>query len=353
MQNITYEDFINNLEGGLKHPLPLNGQIELTYYCNLNCIHCYCRGCEGKSKELSTQRWKDIFDQIHKEGCFWLTFTGGEPLLRSDFQELYAYALKKGFLVTVLSNGTVLSSAQLEFFKRNMPLSFEISLYGTTREVYESVTQVSGSFQNLRKNIDRLLQIKMPVVLKTVGLKQNKGEILKVKALSEELLGKGKFKFDSFIHPRINGNTTPCAHRLLPEEIIEIVNSDSDMVAQREEELHLSSNLRPKEYLYQCDTWRNNFFINPYGRLQFCHLSQKYSHDLGKISFKHAFYEEFPMLLNEKFKSSSKCQSCDLRKYCYFCPARSFLETKNEEGPVEYYCKLARAYFKQEQLLKS
>lgn len=354
MQETTYEDFVKDLESSLKRPRPLHGQIEPTYRCNLDCIHCYCKGGEGKGNELTTQQWKDIFDQIHEEGCLWLTFTGGEPLLRDDFQELYAYALKKGFLVTVFTSGTILPSEVFEFFKSNPPFLIEISLYGATKEVYESVTQVPGSFQKLRKNIDRLLQIKTSLVLKTVGLKQNKNEILKVKALAEKILGKKKFKFGSFIFPRLNGDPAPCKYRLSPEEILEIESNDADMIDQRQKELHMSNDLlRPQEFLYQCDAWRENFFINPYGRLQFCHLSQKYSCDLTQIGFNQAFYNEFPKLLNEKFTSDSKCKSCELRKYCYFCPARAFLETGNQEGPVEYYCQLARAHFKQEQLLKA
>lgn len=354
MKKTNYEDFVDDLESSLRSPRPLNGQIELTYLCNLDCIHCYCKGSEETGNELSTQQWKDILDQIHKEGCLWLTFTGGEPFLRDDFQELYTYARKKGFLINIFSNGVALSFKIFEFLKTNPPFMIEISLYGTSKEVYESITQVDGSFRKIMKNINLLSQLKIPLVLKTVGLKQNKNDILKVKALAEKLLGEKKFKFDSFIFPRLNGDLTPCQSRLSPEEIIEIESHDSAMIAQRRKEYHMTNDslLRPKEFLYQCNIWRNNFFINPYGRIQFCHLSQKYSYDLNKIGFKKAFYNEFPKLLKEKFKSDSKCISCELRKDCHFCPARACLETGNQEGPVEYYCQLAKTQFKQKNLQK-
>ncbi len=353
MQEITYQDFTRCLGSRLKSPRPLRGQIELTSRCNLNCLHCYCLGREGGGKELTGQQWKNIFDQLQKEGCLWLTLTGGEPFLYPGFSELYLYIRKKGFLVTLFTNGTVISPELIKLFQKQPPALIEISLYGATERVYESVTQVAGSFRKVRENIDRLLEINIPLVLKTVGLKQNKNEILKIKALAEKLLGNKKFKYDSFIFPRLDGDITPCKHRLSAEEIVEIESSDRDMIDQRKKELHLTDNFaRPREFLYQCSAWRDSFFIDPCGRLQFCHLSDKYSSDLTQVDFPQAFYKEFPRLLNEKFRSRSKCQSCDLREHCYFCPARAFLETGNEEGPVEYYCQLAREHFKQEKLLQ-
>ena len=353
MEKTNYEDFVKDFGSKLKHSKPLRGQIELTYHCNLDCIHCYCKGSEGKGKELTTRQWKGIFDQIHKEGCLWLTFTGGEPLLRNDFKELYVYARKKGFLVNIFTNGTVFSSDLLELFETNPPFMIEVSLYGTSEGVYESITQVAGSFRKIWKNINKLLKIKMPIVLKTVGLKQNKHEILKVKAIADRILGKKRFKFDSFIFPGLNGDTGCCKYRLSPKEILEIEGKDADMIEQRHKELHMPHDLlRPREFLYQCNSWMDSFYINPYGRLQFCHLSKKYSSDLTQTRFRQAFYDKFPQLLNDKFTSTSKCKSCELRIYCYFCPARAFLETGDQEHPVEYYCELARASFEKEQFLK-
>ena len=353
IQRNTYEDFVKDLEGRLKTPRPLRGHIELTHRCNLDCIHCYCQGSESGNGELRTQQWKDIFDQIRQEGCLWLTLTGGEPLLRDDFPELYAYLRRKGFFVTIFTNATVFSSDVFKILKRYPPFLIEISLYGVTKNVYESVTQVSGSFPKVRENLNTLLQMKMPLVLKTVGLRQNKNEILKVKALAEKILGKKKFKFDAFLIPRLNGDQIPCRYRLSPEEILEIERGDEDMLAQHQEELHGSPGLlRAREFLYQCDSWRESFFINPYGRLQFCLLSQKYSCDLKKRSFKDGFYHEFPKLWDEKFTTAAKCKACRLRPYCHFCPARAFIETGDQEGRVEYYCRLAKDYFKQRQLLK-
>ena len=162
--------------------------------------------------------------------------------------------------------------------------------------------------------------------------------------MAEHLLGKDKFKFDSFITARLNGDRDPCRCRLSPEEILNIDNSDLDMITERPAVDRDADDLpRPPDHLYQCNAWWQRFFINPQGNLQFCHLSRKYSSNLSEKSFREGFYVEFPRLLHEKFKMTVKCQTCLLRKDCYYCPPRALLETGSEEGPVEYYCQMAAA----------
>ena len=92
---------------------PLSGTIELTPRCSVNCVHCYINEAPGnidvKSKELTTAQWIEILDQIENAGAFFLMITGGEPLLRPDFDEIFQYTRKKGLIVTLFSNGTLLT----------------------------------------------------------------------------------------------------------------------------------------------------------------------------------------------------------------------------------------------------
>jgi MoaA/NifB/PqqE/SkfB family radical SAM enzyme len=344
MRELNYESFAETLEEKQAYQRPLNGQLELTYRCNLHCIHCYCKGSANPGNELTTKAWKESLDELHREGCLWITLTGGEPLLRDDFMEIYQYARRKGFLISLFTNGTLFTREVLDGLRTSPPFSIEISLYGTTEEIHESVTQIPGSFRKTMGTIHQLLSEKMPLILKTVGLKQNRHEVLALKAMAEHLLGKDKFKFDSFITARLNGDRDPCRFRLSPEEILNIENSDPDMIAESQAVDRDADDLpRPPDHLYQCNAWWQRFFINPQGNLQFCHLSRKYSSDLRGKSFHEGFYVEFPRLLHEKFKMTVKCQTCLLRKDCYYCPPRALLETGSEEGPVEYYCQMAAA----------
>lgn len=323
-------------------PHPVSVQTELTYKCNLNCIHCYCKSSESNS-ELTTGEWKSILDELYSAGIIYLTLTGGEPLLRPDFFDIYDYARKKGFLIILFTNAVLLDSSTIKYFAKKPPLSIEVTLNGITKATYERISQVEHSFEKAMENIKKLAKSNLPLVLKTVGLKENKAEILKIKAFSENLLSKKRFKFDSFIIPALTGGLDPCEHRLQPEEIREIEEKDPDMKKERLQGLKKEKLiLYEEDCKYQCNAHHRQAYITPSGMLRFCHLTDKFSSSLKEISFKETFYEKFSAIHEERFTTESKCKACSLREFCHHCPARAYLETGNEEMHVDYYCQLAR-----------
>lgn len=329
---------------------PLTGQLELTYRCNLNCIHCYCKGSEDKEKELTTRDWEVIIDIIQKEGCIWLTFTGGEPLLRDDFLEIYSYAKSRGFLINIFTNGQFFTKDIIDYLVKSPPNSIEITLNGITKDTYEAITQRDGSFYMIMRVIRRLANVDLAVILKSNCLKENKHEIGKIKAFTESIFGKSsknkyRFQYDNILYPRLNGDKTPCRHRVSFTELLEARKQELDI--WQEYQRCLFSDFpgleRDRDFLYRCNAWMTQFFISPYGRLKFCAFSEKFSVDLRTTPFKEGFYQVFPQILKERFKTNSKCKDCSLRPICYHCPARAYLETGDEEAPVEYFCEIAQA----------
>jgi molybdenum cofactor biosynthesis enzyme MoaA len=63
---------------------------------------------EAKQRELSKEEHFLMLDELVEMGCFWLLYTGGEIFARKDFLEIYTYAKKKGFLITLFTNGTMM-----------------------------------------------------------------------------------------------------------------------------------------------------------------------------------------------------------------------------------------------------
>lgn len=103
---ISYAQFGEGLyKEAVANRIPLGGSFELTFRCNLRCVHCYCNlkpnDQDEIEKELATEEVFNILDQVAEAGCLWLLITGGEPLLRPDFLEVYTYAKKKGFIITL------------------------------------------------------------------------------------------------------------------------------------------------------------------------------------------------------------------------------------------------------------
>jgi radical SAM protein with 4Fe4S-binding SPASM domain len=346
MKELNFDDFSENFDRKISRSIPLNGQIELTYRCSYQCLHCYCKAynrIENQKKELSFTQWQRILDQIYAEGGLYLTLTGGDPLLHKDFFKIYDYAVKKGFLVSVFTSGYLLQEKHLRHFLEKRPFNIEITLNGITARTYETITGVAGSFKRVKDAIEKIKAKRLPLVLKTNALRENKNEVLRIKRFVERFLGKGKYKFDIFICAGLGRSLEPTQHRLEANEIEKIIAADPDMRKLCLEQLKKHRyNMRAPEYLYQCNSWMQGYYVNPYGLLQFCHLSTRFSTDLLKKPFKQGFYEEFPKLLLEKYKTRSRCINCKKKEYCYHCPARAYVETGDEEAPVAYFCDLAK-----------
>src|SRR3954468_8734008 len=161
--------------------LPLNGTIEVTRRCPLTCLHCYNNlamdDAEARARELPFDEHRRLLDDLADAGCLWLLYTGGEIFARRDFLDIYAYAKRKGFLITLFTNGTLITEKIADFLADMRPFTIEITLYGGTKETYEKLTGIPGSYDRCMRGIDLLLERKLPLKLKTVALSINKHEI--------------------------------------------------------------------------------------------------------------------------------------------------------------------------------
>jgi radical SAM protein with 4Fe4S-binding SPASM domain len=319
---------------------PINGQIDLTYRCNLKCQHCFITREENK-KELSFEEVISIINKIREAGCLWLSFSGGEVFLREDFLDIYAYARKKGFLVTILTNGTLITENRADYLANLPPSCIDITLNGITEKVYEEVTQVKGSFEQVMQAIKLLKERNLPLNLKSNGMKINRDEILKIKQFSEGLLGKNRFRCDLVLCAGMDGSQKPCKLRLTPDEILNIQNSDSDMLSLcREQFLHEKDNTRLKQgFLFPCGL--SSFHIDPYGKMRLCLFVKEPCADIRKDAFPESFLWLYAYFYGLRAKADSKCRECKIEYLCRQCPGRAVIENANMEQPVEYYCELA------------
>lgn len=319
---------------------PINGQIDVTYRCNHRCQYCFIVPEEDK-RELEFDEIVRIIDEIYETGCLWLCLSGGEPFLREDFLDIYTYARKKGFLVTIFTNGTLITPQTVDYLAKLPPYSIEITLNGISKEVYEEITQIPGSFAKAMEAINLIKEKKLPLALKTNGMKINRDEILKIKEFSEELLGKKHFRCDLVLYPGMDGSQKPCGLRLIPGEILDIQHTDRDMLSMCQEQfIHRKENQRLKEgFLFPCGL--SSFHIDPYGRMRLCSFLKDEYADLKKEEFLGGFIRLYSKLCSLKVKKNTKCNSCKITYLCRQCPGRALVETGDMESPVGFYCELA------------
>lgn len=317
--------------------LPVSGSIELTMRCNMRCRHCYISYDKDK-KELSTGKVIEILNESAEAGCLWCLITGGEPLLRDDFTDIYLHAKKIGMMVTVFTNGTLLNRYLVDMFSDYPPSSIEITLYGFTKETYERVTRVPGSFERCIKGIELLREKGLRPYLKTVVTTLNRHELKEMRNYAHRL---GlKFRFDAEINPRLDGNKGPCQFRLLPEEVVKLDKEDEDIVKGLKRFYDTNLEESGFESLYTCSAGKTSFHIDPYGSLSPCLMARRPFYDLKEISFREAWTNLAEDLENRKPKLDYKCGSCRLFSLCSQCPGWAEMENNDGEKPVDYLCEI-------------
>jgi radical SAM protein with 4Fe4S-binding SPASM domain len=346
MQLLSYGEFSRRIsEVSVGRRVPLSGTIELTNRCPLNCSHCYnnlpMNDIAARKRELSTREYFDVLDQLSETGCLWLCFSGGEIFARRDFFDIYEHARSRGFIITLFTNGMLIDERIADRLAESRPFSIEITLYGRTKETYEELTRVPGSWAKCMRGIDLLLERKLPLKLKTVAVSVNKHEVFAMKEFAE---GLGvEFKFDAMMNPRIDCSSSPLAVRLTPVEAVELDLRDAFRVeawrafASRQVPAPPPGEAAP---VYDCGGGVNSWAIDPYGNLTICVLSHVDNFNLREYTFAEA-WELLQGPRSKRATRPTKCTSCGMRSVCGMCAAQGELENQDAESPVDFLCHTA------------
>ncbi|MEU4380510.1 StsB family radical SAM/SPASM domain sactipeptide maturase [Micromonospora echinofusca] len=135
---------------------PLNtAYYAITDGCNLRCPYCYASSEKCLPGELNTAESLDLVDQVAAMGTRTIIFTGGEPMLRKDLFQVVEHAKSRGLLCNVITNATMIRSAQIAQRFAELFDAVTISLDGGTAETHDR-TRGKGSFAKTHQAV-RLL----------------------------------------------------------------------------------------------------------------------------------------------------------------------------------------------------
>jgi radical SAM protein with 4Fe4S-binding SPASM domain len=335
------QDLMERL-GGRRYPFA--GSFELTERCNVACLHCFINqpaaSQEARARELTTVQVAGILDKIADAGCLYLLLTGGEPLLRPDFAEIYRYAVHKGFLLTLFTNGTLLTERMADFLAEWRPQSLEITLYGATEGTYERVTQTPGSYARCMRGIERALERGLPLSLKTMVLRANVHELEAMKGLAAQL--GVEFRYDGSLWPRQDGGQQPYAQRLSPQELVELELADPERMQEWQKAYRFSPDAVRGDQIYTCGAGRHGFHVDCTGKLSTCMMMPRLgAYDLLRGSFEEG-WEALGNLVEAKRQRDSACSNCRVGVLCSQCPGWSQMVHGDDEMPAEFACELGR-----------
>jgi radical SAM protein with 4Fe4S-binding SPASM domain len=355
VQVASYSEFSSALhQKFLGKRAPVEVSIEVTRRCPLECLHCYnnlpMADQKARLSELTLEEHCGLLDELAAAGCMWVLYTGGEIFARKDFPEIYKEAKKRGFLITLFTNGTLITPKIADLLAEWRPFSIEITLYGATRETYEALTQIPGSYDRCMRGIRLLLERRLPLKLKTVPTTVNRHEIYEMKRMAEEQFGV-EFKFDPLVNPRIDCSASPLEVRLSPEEVVALDFHDSK---RRDEYSRLATHdldgevrdERNPDHVYFCGGGVKSCAIDPSGNMSICVISHQDTYSIRGGSFQEG-WNTFLLRTRDKRKNrKTRCDDCRLQSLCSMCPANGELEAGDPESPVDFLCQVAhlRAY---------
>jgi len=333
--------------------------LDLTARCNLNCRHCYINLPAGdetaRAKELSLEEIGQIADQAIELGALWCLLTGGEPLLRPDFAGIYMMLKRKGLLISLFTNATLIKPEHIALFSKYPPRDIEVTIYGASAETYERVTRRPGSFAQFVTGLDALLGAGIKVRLKAMALRSNLDDMAAIAEFGRSRT-KDFYRFDPQLHLRYDRdplrNEEIKAERLTPAEVTAMEQADTErfgsMLKGCDDLINEAFAHTGCDHLFHCGAGNASCSIGYDGTFRLCQSlwAPGTTANLREVSLREAWEELVPRVRDRRSRDPkflASCRKCPIVNLCLWCPAHAWLETGRMDGETPFFCAVAHA----------
>jgi mycofactocin biosynthetic radical S-adenosylmethionine protein MftC len=327
---------VEHFQYGLNSPICLTW--ELTYACNLACVHCLSSSGRRDPRELSTAEAKSVIDELQRMQVFYVNIGGGEPTVRSDFWELLDYAVTHDVGVKFSTNGIKLDQARAAQLAATDYVDVQISLDGATPEVNDHV-RGPGSYATAIRALENLAaagfaQPKISVVM----TRQNVDQLDEFKSIADRFgaqlritrlrpSGRGADVWDE-LHP------TAAQQRQLYDWLV----AHGENVLTGDSFFHLSAYGEALPGLNLCGAGRVVCLIDPIGDVYACPFAIHENFLAGNVRSPGGFQEvwrgsELFAELRQP-QTGGACRSCGFYDSCQGgCMAAKFFTGLPLDGP--------------------
>jgi radical SAM protein with 4Fe4S-binding SPASM domain len=332
---------------------PVTVTFQITDRCNYECVHCYQEHREdaaAKRDELTTAEIVRIFDELAEAGVLFLTIMGGEVFVRRDADEILAAAHERGFALKLLSTGHHIHDKRADFLATLRPLQVEMSLYAAGAHTHELVTRAPGSWERTVAAARRLVERRVPVVLKSPVMEVNQGEIDALAQLAREL--GTEYSFDPKITAMENREMAPTALRMGASSVARFYAGpmssylETTYAAGTPAAIAIAGGeeLRPLEHT-PCRAGQQSVAIMPYGDVWPCNALPVPCGNLREQSFQEIWRgsSELAEVRDLRWAKLAECNVCELRSYCQRCHGMALVEQGEMRGPSLEACRHAVA----------
>ncbi|MCM8773300.1 MAG: radical SAM protein, partial [Candidatus Omnitrophica bacterium] len=280
-------------------------------------------------------------------GCFYLGFTGGEPFIREDIMEILWYAKMKGFQIIIYTNGSLINRERARELGHLKPNKVDITIPAMSKEIFEIVTGVKGARDKVFTAIELLYKNGVNLGFKTCVLKDNEKEINQIENFAKSL--GALHRLDDKLSRRLDGSDEPYGYRglyrenyLIPKHLESGEKGECDFSMS-----HHKINVRKKNLFY-CGVGINQAAITPLGEIKMCVMIDypKYKirvNQAGREANSKNEDSSLIMVWNQlkklvrkiELENNYQCDSCKLREFCNWCPAKSWLAKRDFTSCVD------------------
>lgn len=333
---MSAETLTTQLKSGLDAPICLTW--ELTYACNLQCVHCLSSSGQRDHRELSTAEAKRVLDELRDLQVFYINIGGGEPMVRRDFFELVEYSVSNGIGVKFSTNGAFIDADKARRLAAMDYLDIQISLDGVDAATNDAV-RGEGSFDMARRAMDNLAAANFgPFKISVVVTRQNVPQFDQFKALADSYgaqlrvtrlrpSGRGVDSWDH-LHP------TNAQQR----EIYDWLMANGEHVLTGDSFFHLNALGDPLPGLNMCGAGRVVCLIDPIGDVYACPFVIHDEFKAGNVrdpgGFSTVWKQSDLFTSLREPQSAGACASCGAFDACQGgCMAAKFFTGLPLDGP--------------------
>jgi radical SAM protein with 4Fe4S-binding SPASM domain len=320
--------------------IPLSAHLDITWKCNERCVHCYLDH-EGKN-EMSTEEIKGVIRQLEEAGTFFLSISGGEPLLRRDCFEILEYARERLFNVKLKTNAVMIGAKEAARLKRLGIEQVQISVYSDRPEIHDAITKLPGSLRRTLEAIRHLTANGVKVSLTNVLMKHNAASGKAVQKLAKEL--GVEFHIDPTITPMLNGDRGVLSLGISKEELDEVFHTEEFIGNVGEFCAPVSTVDDDVLEGYSCSAGHTLAYISPSGDVFPCVQFPMPCGNVREKSFRDIWYrsEALTELRSVHVRDLPTCSHCSHTAYCSRCPGLAYMEG-NMRGPSSSDCAKSEA----------
>ena len=326
----------DEFESGLDAPICLTW--ELTYACNLACVHCLSSSGRRDPRELTTEECKRVIDELERMQVFYVNIGGGEPTVRRDFWELVDYAVAHRVGVKFSTNGSRITASRAEQLARSDYVDVQVSIDGANAEVNDRV-RGPGSFATAISAMERLAEAGFKgFKLSVVVTRENVSQLDAFKALADRFGAQLRIT-----RLRPSGRGADVWDRLHPtaaqqRELYDWLIAHGEDVLTGDSFFHLSGYGRSLPGLNLCGAGRVVCLIDPVGDVYACPFVIHDSFRAGSVrdagGFARVWRESDLFTELREPQSAGACSSCGLFDKCRGgCMAAKFFTGLPLAGP--------------------